>query len=160
MRTIFLKSIPRARQKLTLNLRDHPVFNRNALLRRALQVNMKRYPTNETFSSLGKCTSNAPRRGFSQTKSDYVFVEDAHKWMTKNAGLEHLKFGSANQKNANWYIRNMAKYRGNGGSSSASAWKWGSSASTKKSCNPTLYGFSPVRNAAIPKKLIQKAMQL
>ena len=160
MRTIFLKSIPRARQKLFINLIRHPVFNRNALLRRALQVNMKRYPTNESFSSLGKCTSNAPRRGYSQTKSDYVFVEDTHKWMTKNAGLEHLKFGSVNQKNANWYIRNMAKYRGGGNreASSASAWKWGSS--TKKSCKPTLYGFNPVRNAAIPKKLIQKAMQL
>jgi hypothetical protein len=162
MKSIFEKARPRIHHKWPTVYRP-VLYDRDKLLRQALRVKMNRYPRVPVFSKLGKCTSDVRKKGYKETKSDYVFIEETKRWTKSWTGM---KMGPTDSGvNMDWYIRNMAKYRGpsvtNATSSSASAWKWGTARRRRPgSCKQTLYGYNPARNAAIPKKLIQKATQL
>lgn len=156
---LFLKSLPKAKRVFNVHVKRSMIYDRNALLRRALAVNVRRYPTSPSFSSLGRCVSNVPRRGFKATSGEYVFDEHDRKW---KKDMEGFRFGPASGSGPeDWYIRNMAKYRGDSPSpSSSSPWNWSAAAAARKPpprCTPTLYGYNPDRDARIPKKLIQKA---
>jgi hypothetical protein len=137
IRSMYLKTIDRVRD--TRSLMDRKVFDRSALLKKALAVDVNRYPRTPSFSKLGKCVSNAPRKGFAQTKSTFAYGVVREKWVTVDSEM---------------YIRNQAKYRGNAAKNSS----WGTPVSSPcKRTAGALYGYNPVRNAQVPRKLIQKA---
>jgi hypothetical protein len=110
-----------------IGFEKRPYFNRNKLLRMALAVNIHKYPSNPTHRKLG-CPVN-------------------NKSFLSGAKATHSQFAFDSKKkkwvpvNSTMYVRNEALFR------------------TVKPCEgpQPLYGWSPIRNAAVPKQLIAKS---
>ena len=126
LKQIFLKTLPKAQPDI-IGFEKRPYFNRGRLLRRALAVNIHKYPTNPTHRKLG-CPVNNKQflSGAKATQSQFAFDSRKKKWVPVNSTM---------------YIRNEALFR------------------TVKPCEgpQPLYGWSPIRNAAVPKQLIAKS---
>ncbi len=148
IRTIFLKCLPKTeRVREHLRVRGRPLFDLWAQSQKALKVNIRKYPTNPSFGKLG-CASDTRRPGFAATKSQYMFVETKKKWVD----VTKLKLGPGEEPAGTWYVRNMAKYRGNP-SASENVWKGSPSCKSRE----LLYGHDPVRNAGFLRQVFQKA---